>query len=55
MSRDNPCEAVTIVKEQDLTPISVQLSLGHTKLESPVRYLGIKVDDALVIAEQTEV
>lgn len=33
---------------------AVQLLLGHTKLESTVRYLGIEVDDALEIAEQTE-
>jgi len=31
-----------------------QLLLGHTKLESTVRYLGIEVDDALSIAEQVE-
>jgi site-specific recombinase XerC len=30
---------------------AVQLLLGHTKLESTVRYLGIEVDDALNIAE----
>ncbi len=34
---------------------AVQLLLGHTKLESTVRYLRIEVDDALEIAEQTEV
>jgi integrase len=34
---------------------AVQLLLGHSKLESTVRYLGIEVDDALEIAEQTEV
>jgi integrase len=34
---------------------AVQHLLGHTKLESTVRYLGIEVDDALEIAEQTEV
>jgi len=34
---------------------AVQLLLGHTKLESTVRYLGVEVDDALEIAEQTEV
>ena len=34
---------------------AVQLLLRHTKLESTVRYLGIEVDDALEIAEQTEV
>jgi integrase len=34
---------------------AVQLLLGHTKLESTVRYLGIEVDDALEMAQQTEV
>ena len=33
---------------------AVQLLLGHTKLESTVRYLGIEVDDALCISEQVE-
>jgi integrase len=33
---------------------AVQLLLGHTKLESTVRYLGIEVDDALHISEQIE-
>ena len=31
---------------------AVQLLLGHTKIESTVRYLGIEVDDALAIAKQ---
>ena len=31
-----------------------QLLLGHTKLESTVRYLGIEVDDALVLSEQVD-
>ena len=34
---------------------AVQLLLGHTKIESTVRYLGIEVDDALEMAERTEV
>ena len=34
---------------------AVQLLLGHTKLESTVRYLGIKVDDALAISEQVDI
>jgi integrase len=34
---------------------AVQLLLGHTKLESTVRYLGIEVDDALTISEQIEI
>ncbi|WP_294542191.1 tyrosine-type recombinase/integrase [uncultured Rhodoblastus sp.] len=33
---------------------AVQLLLGHSKLESTVRYLGIEVDDALSISEQVE-
>lgn len=34
---------------------AVQRLLGHSKLESTVRYLGIEVDDALEISEQTEI
>ncbi len=34
---------------------AVQLLLGHTKIESTVRYLGIEVDDALTIAEQIDI
>ena len=34
---------------------AVQLLLGHTKIESTVRYLGVEVDDALAIAEQVDV
>ncbi len=34
---------------------AVQLLLGHTKLENTVRYLGVEIDDALEMAEQTEI
>lgn len=34
---------------------SVRLLLGHSRLESTVRYLGIEVDDALEISEQKEI
>ena len=34
---------------------AVQLLLEHSKLESTVRYLGIEVEDALEISEQTEI
>jgi site-specific recombinase XerC len=34
---------------------AVQLLLGQTKLESTVRYLGIEVEDALELSEQTEI
>jgi integrase len=33
---------------------AVQLLLGHTKLETTVRYLGIDVEDALSLSEQLE-
>jgi integrase len=34
---------------------AIQLLLGHAKIESTVRYLGVEVDDALTIAEQVDV
>jgi len=34
---------------------AVQLLLGHAKIESTVRYLGIKVDDAVEIAEKVDI
>jgi site-specific recombinase XerD len=34
---------------------AVQLLLGHQRIDSTIRYLGVEVDDALEIAEQTEV
>jgi len=34
---------------------AVQLLLGHSKVESTVRYLGIEVDDALAISEQVDI
>lgn len=34
---------------------AVQLLLGHSKIESTVKYLGIEVDDALEIAEKVNV
>lgn len=34
---------------------AVQLLLGHTNLDSTVRYLGIEIDDALEMSEQTDV
>ncbi len=34
---------------------AVQILLGHTKIENTVRYLGVDIEDALVIAETTEI
>jgi integrase len=33
---------------------AVQLLLGHSKLESTVRYLGVEVDDAIAISESVD-
>ena len=34
---------------------AVQILLGHTKIESTVRYLGVDIEDALALAEGTEI
>lgn len=44
----------TLIYKRTKNLRAVQLLLGHSKLESTVRYLGIEVDDALELAEQTE-
>ena len=45
----------TLVYRRTKNLRAVQLLLGHRNLESTVRYLGIEVDDALEMSEQTEV
>ena len=45
----------TLIYRRTKNLCAVQILLVHTKLESTVRYLGIEVDDALEMAEQTEV
>lgn len=45
----------TLIYRQTKNVRVVQLLLEHTKLESTVRYLGIEVEDALEIAEKTEI
>jgi integrase len=46
---------VTLIYKRTKNLRAVQLLLGHSKLESTVRYLGIEVDDALETSEQTEI
>lgn len=46
---------VTLICKRTKNLRAVQLLLGHSKLESTVHYLGIEVDDALEISEQTEI
>ena len=45
---------VTLIYHRTKNLRAIQLLLGHKKLESTVRYLGIEVDDALEMAEKTE-
>ena len=45
----------TLIYKRSKNIRAIQLLLSHTKLESKVRYLGIEVDDALEISEQTEI
>jgi hypothetical protein len=44
----------TLIYHKTKNLLAVQLLLGHTRIESIVRYLGIDVDDALEMAERTE-
>ena len=45
----------TLIYKRTKNLRAVQLLLGHSKLESTVRYLGIEVDGTLEISEQTEI
>ena len=50
-----PRTKATLIYRHTKNLRAVQLLLGHRKLESTVRYLGVEVEDALEISEQTEV
>ena len=45
---------LTLIYRRTKNLRAVQLLLAHTKTESTMLYLGIEVDDALEMAEQTE-
>jgi len=46
---------VSIIYKQTGNLRAVQILLGHTKIESTVRYLGVDTEDALLLAERTEI
>jgi integrase len=45
----------SIIYRQTGNSRAVQILLGHTKIESTVRYLGVDFEDALALSEGTEV
>ncbi len=45
----------TLIYRRTKNLTAIQISLGHTKIESTVRYLGIGFDGALEISQQTEI
>jgi site-specific recombinase XerC len=45
----------SIIYKQTGNLRAVQILLGYTKIESTVRYLGVDIEDALALAEATEV
>ena len=46
---------VSIIYKRTGNLRAVEILLGHTKIESTVRYLGVDIEDALLLAEGTEV
>jgi site-specific recombinase XerC len=45
----------SIIYKQSGNLRAVQILLGHTKIESTVRYLGVDIEDALALSERTEI
>ncbi|MEA3103210.1 tyrosine-type recombinase/integrase [Caballeronia mineralivorans] len=45
----------SIIYKQTGNLHAVQIPLGHTKIESTIRYLGVDIEDALALAERTEI
>lgn len=48
-------DELALIYRRTGNPRARQRLLGHTKLESTVRYLGIEADDAPVMSEQTDI
>jgi len=45
---------VSLIYKRTKSLRAVQILLGHTKLESTVKYLGVEIDDALELSEHTD-
>jgi site-specific recombinase XerD len=45
----------SLIYKQTVNLCAVQILLGHTKIETTVRYLGVDVEDALMLAEGVEI
>jgi len=45
----------TLIYKKNKNIRAAQILLGHTKIESTVRYLGVEVDDALELSEHIEI
>jgi site-specific recombinase XerC len=52
---DDRGAAAFIIYKQTGNLRAVQILLGHTKIESTVRYLGVDIEDAVALAEGTQV
>ena len=50
-----PCTKASIIYKATGNLRAVQILLGHSKIESTVRYLGIDLEDAVALAENSEI
>jgi len=49
------CTKASIFYKQTKNHRGIKIMLGHSKLESTVRYLGVEIDDSLELSEQIDI